>query len=86
MKKISGRPTLTVGSVGLDDDFFSAFQGNDSKVTGIEQLLDRLERDEFDMVAVGRALISDPEWAAKTLRGRTADIIPFTAEMLTTLR
>lgn len=86
VKKISGRPTLTVGSVGLDDDFFSAFQGNDSKVTGIEQLLDRLERDEFDMVAVGRALISDPEWAAKTLRGRTADITPFTAGMLTTLR
>ncbi|MFE9701125.1 NADH:flavin oxidoreductase [Streptomyces sp. NPDC006270] len=86
VKKISGRPTLTVGSVGLDGDFFGAFQGNDSRVTGIEQLLDRMERDEFDMVAVGRALIADPEWAAKTLGGRTADITPFSAEMLTTLR
>ncbi len=85
VKKISGRPTLTVGSVGLDGDFFSAFQGNDSSVTGIEQLLDRMERDEFDMVAVGRALIADPEWAAKTLRGRTEDITPFAAEMLKTL-
>ncbi|MET8839087.1 NADH:flavin oxidoreductase [Streptomyces rubiginosohelvolus] len=85
VKKISGRPTLTVGSVGLDGDFFSAFQGNDSSVTGIEQLLDRMERDEFDMVAVGRALIADPEWAAKTLHGRTADITPFAAEMLKSL-
>ncbi|WP_328911090.1 NADH:flavin oxidoreductase [Streptomyces sp. NBC_00234] len=86
VKKISGRPTVTVGSVGLDGDFFSAFQGNGSGVTGIEQLLERLERDEFDMVAVGRALIADPEWAAKTLRGRTDEITPFGAEMLSTLR
>ncbi|MER5552004.1 NADH:flavin oxidoreductase [Streptomyces sp. NPDC002793] len=86
VKKISGKPTLTVGSVGLDGDFFGAFQGNNSSVTGIDQLLDRLERDEFDMVAVGRALIADPEWAAKTLRGSTEDITPFAAEMLKTLR
>ncbi|MDQ0795386.1 NADH:flavin oxidoreductase [Streptomyces sp. B1I3] len=86
VKKISGRPTVTVGSVGLDGDFFGAFQGNGSAVTGIDQLLSRLERDEFDMVAVGRALIADPEWAEKTLRGRAADITPFTAEMLNVLR
>ncbi|MEU0148456.1 NADH:flavin oxidoreductase [Streptomyces sp. NPDC006288] len=86
VKKISGRPTVTVGSVGLDGDFFNAFQGNGSSVTGIDQLLDRMERDEFDMVAIGRALIADPEWAAKTLRGRTEDITPFGAEMLKTLR
>ncbi|MBM7437774.1 NADH:flavin oxidoreductase [Streptomyces sp. HB132] len=86
VKKISGRPTVTVGSVGLDGDFFGAFQGNSSSVTGIDQLLNRMERDEFDMVAVGRALIADPEWAAKTLRGRTEDITPFGAEMLKTLR
>ncbi|MFD0022924.1 NADH:flavin oxidoreductase [Streptomyces sp. NPDC058382] len=86
VRKISGRPTVTVGSVGLDGDFFSAFQGNGSDVTGIERLLDRMERDEFDMVAVGRALIADPEWAAKTLGGRTGDITPFGAEMLKTLR
>ncbi|WNF28040.1 NADH:flavin oxidoreductase [Streptomyces sp. C11-1] len=86
VKKISGLPTLTVGSVGLDGDFFSAFKGNGSAVTGIDQLLERMERDEFDMVAVGRALIADPEWAAKTLRGRTGDITPFSAEMLKSLR
>ncbi|MEE1753542.1 NADH:flavin oxidoreductase [Streptomyces sp. SP18CS02] len=86
VKKISGLPTVTVGSVGLDGDFFNAFQGNGSQVTGIDQLLDRLERDEFDMVAVGRALIADPEWAEKTLGGRTGDITPFDAGMLSTLR
>lgn len=86
VKKISGRPTVTVGSVGLDGDFQGAFQGNDSPVTGIDQLLDRMERDEFDMVAVGRALIADPEWTRKTLSGTTEDIVPFAAEMLKSLR
>ncbi|WP_327176964.1 NADH:flavin oxidoreductase [Streptomyces sp. NBC_01335] len=86
VKKISGLPTITVGSVGLDGEFFNAFQGKGSPVTGIEQLLDRIERDEFDMVAVGRALIADPEWAAKTLVGRTEDIASFDAEMLKSLR
>lgn len=86
VRKISGRPTVTVGSVGLDSDFFSSFQGNSSEVTGIDQLLDRMERDEFDMVAVGRALIADPEWAAKTVDGRAGDITPFGAEMLKSLR
>ncbi|WNI30759.1 NADH:flavin oxidoreductase [Streptomyces sp. ITFR-6] len=85
VKKISGRPTITVGSVGLDGDFFGAFQGNSPTVTGIGQLLERMERDEFDMVAVGRGLIGDPEWAAKTLAGRTGDITPFDAAMLRTL-
>ncbi|MCX5398518.1 NADH:flavin oxidoreductase [Streptomyces sp. NBC_00102] len=86
VKKISGRPTVTVGSVGLDGEFFQAFRGQGSPVTGIEQLLERIERDEFDLVAVGRALIADPEWAAKTLAGRTGDIAPFGAEMLKSLR
>lgn len=32
-------------------------------VGGLEDLGDRLERDEFDLVAVGRALITNPNWA-----------------------
>ncbi|WP_330174645.1 NADH:flavin oxidoreductase [Streptomyces sp. NBC_01498] len=86
VKKLSSRPTLTVGSVGLDGEFLGAFQGNDSAVTPIDRLLERMERDEFDMVAVGRALIADPEWAAKVLGGRGGDVTPFRAEMLKTLR
>lgn len=85
VKKISGRPAVTVGSVGLDGEFSGAFRGNDSAVTGIDELLDRMERDEFDLVAVGRALIADPEWPRKTLRGSTRDIAPFAAEMLKSL-
>ncbi|MGW5866628.1 NADH:flavin oxidoreductase [Streptomyces sp. NPDC055239] len=86
VKKISGKPVITVGSVGLDQEFIGP-QGwaVPSASTGIEQLVDRLERDEFDLVAVGRALIADPEWAAKALEDRLGDALPFDKSQLKTL-
>ena len=84
-KKLTGRPTITVGSVGLDGDFLAAFAGQDSPIQGIDNLLDRLERDEFDLVAVGRALLQDPEWAAKVLDGRFADLRPYDASAIRSL-
>ncbi len=85
-KKLTGKPTITVGSVGLDTDFLSAFSGGSARPTGIEELLRRLENDEFDLVAVGRALLADPEWALKVREGRLSEIEPFTPECLGELR
>ncbi|MFF7331030.1 NADH:flavin oxidoreductase [Streptomyces sp. NPDC008150] len=84
-KKLTGRPVITVGSVGLDGDFQKAFQGEGASTRGIDDLLDRLERDEFDMVAVGRALLQDPEWAAKVLAGRFDELAPYDAASLKSL-
>ncbi|AIA01070.1 NADH:flavin oxidoreductase [Streptomyces noursei] len=84
-KKLTGRPTITVGSVGLDGDFERAFQGEGASVQGIDNLLDRLERDEFDLVAVGRALLQDPQWAAKVLGNRTEELQPYDAQALKSL-
>ncbi|WP_030244782.1 NADH:flavin oxidoreductase [Streptomyces sp. NRRL S-350] len=84
-RKLTGRPAITVGSVGLDGDFVRAFMGEGAPVQGIDDLLDRLERDEFDLVAVGRALLQDPQWAAKVLSGRFADLRPYDAAALRTL-
>lgn len=84
-RKITDRPTISVGSVGLDGDFLGAFMGKGADPTGIENLLERMERDEFDMVAVGRALIADPQWPTKVQNGRFDEIEPFTPESLATL-
>ncbi|POX65189.1 12-oxophytodienoate reductase [Streptomyces sp. Ru62] len=84
-KKLTGRPVITVGSVGLDGDFINAFQGEGSPVKGIDNLLDRLEADEFDLVAIGRALLQDPEWAAKVLSGRFDELKPYDAAAAKTL-
>ena len=84
-RKLTGRPTITVGSVGLSGEFLAAFKGQSSVPTSIDGLLDRLERDEFDLVAVGRALIVDPDWARKVREGRFSDLAPFSREALGTL-
>ncbi|WP_460067024.1 NADH:flavin oxidoreductase [Streptomyces sp. YKOK-I1] len=84
-KKLTGRTTITVGSVGLDGDFLRGFAGEGAPLKGIEDLLDSLERDEFDLVAVGRALLQDPEWAAKVLAGRTDELKAYDAAALGTL-
>ncbi|MEV6362573.1 NADH:flavin oxidoreductase [Nocardia asteroides] len=84
-KKLTGKPTITVGSVGLDGDFLHAFRGQGAELGSLDNLLDRLERDEFDLVAVGRALLQDPQWAAKILAGRVDELKPYDAAALKTL-
>lgn len=72
VKKLLGCTTITVGSVGLSSDLFSMIQtGESSKASGLDHLVRRLERGEFDLVAVGRALIADAHWASKV---RTEDL------------
>ena len=85
-KKLTGKPTITVGSVTLGADFTKSFGSPESTaVTGIDELLDRLERGEFDLVAVGRALIANPDWAAKVKAGALADLRPFDRSLLASL-
>jgi 2,4-dienoyl-CoA reductase-like NADH-dependent reductase (Old Yellow Enzyme family) len=85
-KKLTGKPTITVGSVTLGADFTKSFGSLESAaVTGIDELLDRLEHGEFDLVAVGRALIANPDWAAKAKADALEDLRPFDRGLLTSL-
>ncbi|QGX62015.1 NADH:flavin oxidoreductase [Alteromonas mediterranea] len=84
-KKITGKPTITVGSVGLNDDFFGAFKGQDSSTRAVDDLLERLEVGEFDLVAVGRALLQDPNWANKIKENRTDELEQYSGKALASL-
>ncbi|MEN2745041.1 NADH:flavin oxidoreductase [Sinomonas halotolerans] len=80
-KKLTGLPVITVGSVGLDNTFEVTWQEDGrSDVRGLEALLEQFGRGEFDLVALGRVLLSDPAWVAKLRDGRTEEIRPFSAE------
>ena len=86
IKKITGRPTISVGSVGLDGEVLPATLGRQNpSPTGIDRLLERLTADEFDLIAVGRMLLADPEWARKVERGDLAGITPYSPEALNSL-
>jgi len=86
-RKLSGHPTITVGSVGM----VSGFLDNGRKVPdelspeSLDDLTLRLENEEFDLVAVGRALIADMAWPEKVQTSRYSIIKPYKKEMLTYL-
>ncbi|MEM6535351.1 MAG: NADH:flavin oxidoreductase [Pseudomonadota bacterium] len=84
-KKLTGLPTITVGSVGLSSDFFGAFVGEGSGQRAVDDLEARLDRGEFDLVAVGRALLHDPDWAAKIRDGRQDELTDYKPESIKVL-
>lgn len=81
-KKLTGAATISVGSVGLSGEFLAAFGGESSSTVGIENLIERMERDEFDLIAVGRALISNPDWVARIREGDATKVKGFEASAL----
>lgn len=82
VKKVTGAITISVGSVGLSGDFIGAFKGSGAAVAGLDALTQRMAREEFDLVAVGRALLADPLWVAKVRAGAFGELRPFDASVL----
>lgn len=68
-KKLTGAATISVGSVGLTGEVIAAFGGETSEPSSLDEVNRRMEAEEFDLIAVGRALISDPQWATKLKNG-----------------
>jgi 2,4-dienoyl-CoA reductase-like NADH-dependent reductase (Old Yellow Enzyme family) len=83
VKQVTGLPTITVGSVGLDSDVMSFF--SKEKVAAhepIDDLVRRFERGDFDLVAVGRAILADPGWVTKIRHGCIDQIRPVERELI----
>ena len=85
MKKITGKPTITVGSVGLDSPIFEVDEEQHhinhfthlSKPASLDQVLEKLAAGDFDLVAAGRILLANPDWANKVKDGRYDEIKPY---------
>ncbi|KMS61910.1 12-oxophytodienoate reductase [Sphingobium baderi LL03] len=90
-KALTDAPVLTVGSIGADRDLQSLYldhqAGDDREMkslttASLDELMRRFNLGEFDLVAVGRASIGDPDWVNKVAAGRFADIKLFQREDL----
>ena len=86
-KKLSGKPVITVGSVGLDTDFITTFTGKSAEHSSgnLQALVNMVARGEVDLVAVGRALLADPTWVIKVRDGRLAEVPRYTPDVLKSL-
>jgi 2,4-dienoyl-CoA reductase-like NADH-dependent reductase (Old Yellow Enzyme family) len=81
-KKLTGKSTITVGSVGLDKDVTSLYVGENSSPAVLDNLVRRMDNNEFDLVAVGRSILSDPYWVQKVKENRTHEWQGFNKEAL----
>jgi 2,4-dienoyl-CoA reductase-like NADH-dependent reductase (Old Yellow Enzyme family) len=84
-KKLTGKATITVGAVGLDKDIISLHRGEDSAPAAIENLVRRMDDNEFDLVAVGRCILTDPYWVQKVKENRLGELQGFNREALYSL-
>ena len=82
-KKISNITTIGVGSVGLDTDFIDMTAS--ANPTSIDKAIEDISNEKYELIAVGRALIADPNWVIKMQEGRLSDITPYTKEALMNL-
>ena len=79
-KRITGLPTISVGSVALDGDFID--MSAPASPVSIDKSIEDISSEKYDMVAVGRALLADPEWVIKIREGRLEDITPYSRESM----
>ncbi|WP_240653467.1 NADH:flavin oxidoreductase [Sphingomonas crocodyli] len=84
-KKLTGKVTSTVGSVSLSQDFFVSLQTEVGTSSNMTRLIHMLERGDFDLVSVGRALITDYEWPQKVKAGDLTKLMSYNPADLNTL-
>ena len=69
-RKITGKLAMAIGGIGLDRGFYdSRRDGRAGGADNIQLLMARFARGEFDLVAVGRALLNEPGWTQKLRLG-----------------
>jgi len=67
---------------GIPDEAIAACYARRAQHT---ELVRRLDRGDFDLVAVGRAQLQDPDWAGKVREGRIDDLQGFSKDSLDVL-
>ena len=81
-QKLTGRPSITVGSIGLDSEMIDSLLGKSAGVTRIDRLLEMMARGDFDLAGVGRGLIANPDWVELVRAGEWGRMKPYTPDLL----
>src|SRR3546814_15944531 len=70
-KKVTGKPVIAVGSVGLGFTASDTLMkvGTEQADDNVALLMERFNEGEFDMIALGRPLIGDPVYVHKLRTG-----------------
>jgi 2,4-dienoyl-CoA reductase-like NADH-dependent reductase (Old Yellow Enzyme family) len=81
-KKLTGKISMAVGSVGLQSPLDVGAGLNAQDTTGVTtenlaRLSEMMARDEFDLIGIGRIILSNPNWANLVREGRFDELRPY---------
>ena len=85
VKKVTGVPTMTVGSIGLDRDLIASLgdmEVANCNLASLDQLMERFDRGDFDLIGVGRSMIAEPDWPKFVRDGALHRLKPFSVNTL----
>ncbi|PEQ11304.1 hypothetical protein B2G71_17210 [Novosphingobium sp. PC22D] len=84
VRALGGRPVITVGSVTLDVDFKapSGKLAAKAQLDHLAMLEDGLARQHFDLIAIGRSLLANPDWVHRLERSALAGLEAFDRTMI----
>lgn len=61
-RKLTGKPSVMVGGTGVQRGKYNSALKPPTTVNNLDKVIERFERGEFDLLAVGRSLLNDPNW------------------------
>lgn len=76
-REVTGLPTIGVGSVGLSGAYTRDAASPRPTNTDLTQVAAHFARGDFDLIAVGRAILANPDWVAKMRAGRLDELAPY---------
>ncbi len=82
VRRASGLPVSAAGGVTYSTTIGESLMGADSQVADPAAAAGLLVEGDADLIAVGRAMLANPDWAAKVRSGRWRELVPFRREML----
>jgi len=85
LKRLGGLPAIGSGGITYSNTTAESFAGEVAELTDPAACESAIEQGECDLVAVGRAMIANPDWASKVGAGNWRDLVPFNAGMLGSL-
>jgi 2,4-dienoyl-CoA reductase-like NADH-dependent reductase (Old Yellow Enzyme family) len=68
-KEITGKPTVMLGGTGVYRDKYQSALVPPKVIDNVDEVMERFEEGQFDLLAIGRSLLNDPNFVQKMISG-----------------
>ena len=70
-REFTGKPTVMVGGTGVRRERHESALTPPQLIDNVDEIMQRYKNGEFDMLAIGRSLLNDPDWLKKANSGES---------------